>query len=151
MKASADPASTFSRQMDGYLRGMLYWEQLDALWLRVRAEPQGWYVSQLGEAVPSAPLEAQALSRFVDEIDALLRSEHRQNFCGVVYADVPELPTFIKIFDPRHMGSFCSCSSTPIPPRWVLSRSHPEPIQDDAPADGARRRWWSRLFGAGEA
>jgi hypothetical protein len=133
--------------MDGYLRGMLHWQELDALWLRVRAEPQGWYLSQLGEAPPTSPLEAQALLRAVDEVDALLRREHRQTFCGVVFADAPEQPTFVKIFDPQHMGSMCSCSSEPVLPRWVLSRCPPDPLQVDAPAEGARRHWWSRLTG----
>lgn len=148
MKPSADSPSDFSRRMDGYLRGMLHWEQLDALWLRIRAEPQGWYVSQLGEAAPAVPLDAQALLRFVDEIDVLLRREHQQTFCGIVYADLPEEPTFVKIFDPHEMGSMCSCSREPVLPRWVLSRCRPDALGGDAPAAGAHRPWWSRLWGA---
>ena len=148
MKPSADSPSDFSRRMDGYLRGMLHWEQLDALWLRIRAEPQGWYVSQLGEAAPAVPLDAQALLRFVDEIDVLLRREHQQTFCGIVYADLPEEPTFVKIFDPHEMGSMCSCSREPVLPRWVLSRCRPDALGGDVPAAGAHRPWWSRLWGA---
>jgi hypothetical protein len=139
-------AGEFSRRMDGYLHGMLRWPQLDALWGRVRADAQGWYASQVGEPPPSAPLAAEALRRFVDEVDALLRREHQADYCGIVYADDPAQPTFIKIFDPQHMGSFCGCGSTPIPPRWVLSRCRPEPIVDDAPAPAARRSSWRRLF-----
>jgi hypothetical protein len=143
------PANEFWRRMNGTLSGMLRWEQLDALWQRVRAEPQGWYVSQVGEPVPAAPLEAAALERFVGELDTLLRREHPESYCGVVYADQPEQPTFIKVYDPHHMGSFCSCSSTPVPPRWVLSRCRPERIADTAPAPAARRHWWQRLLGLG--
>lgn len=148
--AEAGLRSEFSRQMDGYLRGMLNWDQLDALWRSVRADPQGWYVSQAGEAIAAQPLEAQALLRFVDEIDALLRREHEHEFCGIVFADDSERPAFIKIFDPGNVGSFCSSGSAPIPPRWVLSRSKPERIDDDAQVPSARRHWWSRLFGPGQ-
>ena len=150
LSATGPARSEFSRQMDGYLRGMLNWEQLDALWRSVRSEPRGWYVSQAGEAVAASPLEAQALLTFVDEVDALLRREHEHDFCGIVFADDSERPAFIKIFDPGNVGSFCHSGGAQIPPRWVLSRSKPERIEDDAPAPGARKRWWSRLFGPGD-
>jgi hypothetical protein len=124
----------------------LRWPQLDALWARVRADARGWYVSQVGEPLPTAPLDADELIRFVDEVDALLRREHLVDYCGIVYADDPVQPAFIKIYDPHHMGSFCGSSSMPIPQRWVLSRCRPERIVDDAPAPAARRSWWRRLF-----
>lgn len=140
--------ATFAEQLSGNFKGMLHWEQLDDLWQRVRAEPQGWYASLVGQDVPQAPLDAQALNHFVDEVDALLRREHKHEFCGIVYVDKSEHPTFIKIFDPHNLGSSCSCSATPIPPRWVLSRMKPERIEDDATLPSSRRSWWSRLFGA---
>ena len=142
----SSPPSEFARQMNGYLSGMLRWEQLDALWQRVLAAPQGWYVSQEGEAPPESPLQADALCHFVTELDALLRREHEHDYCGLAYADDPGQPALIKVFDPHNMGSFCGCSSVPIPPRWVLSRSRPERIGGEAPAPAARRHWWSRLF-----
>lgn len=145
-----ETASAFAHQLNGNFLGMLQWQQLDDLWRRVRAEPHGWYASQVGEAVPEAPMDADALNRFVDEVDALLRREHKQDFCGIVFADQREHPAFIKIFDPHNLGSFCSCSSAPIPPRWMLSRTKPERIEDDAPLHSSRRHWWHRLFGAGE-
>jgi hypothetical protein len=140
-------ASTFTQQLNGNFIGMLHWAQLDELWCRVRAEPEGWYASQSGQLVPTAPMTADALNCFVDEVDALLRREHKQDFCGIVYADHREYPGFIKIYDPHNMGSFCSCSSTPIAPLWVLSRSQPEHIQDDSVVHEPRGGWWQRLFG----
>jgi hypothetical protein len=140
----------FSQQLDGNFVGMLDWPQLDALWLRVRAEPQGWYASQSGEAVPTIPLSADGLNHFIDEVDALLRREHKKNFCGIVYADKRAQPGFIKIYDPHNMGSFCSCSSTPVQPLWVLSRIKPEPLEDTTLLPGARASWWRRLFGSPE-
>ena len=146
-----ETASAFAQQLNGNFLGMLQWQQLDDLWRRVRAEPQGWYASQVGEAVPEAPMDAEALNRFVDEADALLRREHQQDFCGIVFADRREQPAFIKIYDPHNLGSFCSCSSAPVPPRWVLSRIQPERIEDDAPLPVSRRSWWQRLLGAVES
>ena len=147
MTATPTPASSaFAQQLNGNFKGMLRWPQLDALWLQVRAQPQGWYASQLNQPVPEHPMDAAALNRFVDEVDALLRREHQQDYCGIVFADQAERPAFIKIYDPHHLGSACSASRTPIAPLWLLSRIKPERQQDSAPQPGARRNWWARLF-----
>ena len=140
-------SSTFSQLLNGNFIGMLHWAELDDLWRRVRAEPLGWYASQSGQLVPTTPMTPDALNGFVDEVDALLRREHKQDFCGIVCADQREQPGFIKIYDPHNMGSFCSCASTPIQPLWVLSRSQPEHITDDSALHDARGSWWQRLFG----
>ena len=140
---------TFSQQLNGHLYGVLHWAQLDDLWIRVKASPEGWYASLAGEAVPTSVLSADALRNFVDEVDALLRREHQQDFCGIVYVDQREQPSFIKIFDPHNLGSSCSRNATPIPPRWVLSRCQPERIEDDAPLPSSRRHWWQRVLGLG--
>ena len=149
--ATDGTASEFARRMNGYLHGMLRWPQLDALWVRVRADPHGWYAVQVGETLPSAPLAVDALRRFVDEVDALLRREHQADYCGIVYADDPERPTLIKIYDPHHMGSFCGSGAEPIPPRWLLTRHRPEPIDDRVTVPESRRSWWRRLLAAGGA
>jgi len=133
-------ASAFSQHLNGKFIGMLHWPQLDELWLKVKAEPQGWYASQPGQVEPAAPLDAEALRHFIDEIDALLRREHKQDFCGIVYADNREQPGFIKIYDPHNMGSFCSCSSTPVEPLWVLSR-----IKPVSSSNGKPTPWWRSL------
>lgn len=137
----------FSLRMNGQFWGILHWSQLDELWSRVRAEPEGWYASLVGEAAPESPLSAEALHHLVAEVDTLLRRGHEYDYCGIVYADDPVRPGLIKIFDPHNLGSSCGCSGAKIPPRWVLSRIKPEPILDDAPLPGARRRWWKALFG----
>ena len=144
-------AGAFPRQLNGNFVGMLHWAQLDELWRRVRAAPQGWYAGQSGQTVPTAPMTTEALNRFVDEVDALLRREHKQDFCGIVYADHREHPGFIKIYDPHNMGSFCSCSSTPIAPLWVLSRSRPEQVKDESVLHETRGGWWQRLFGQSQS
>ncbi len=134
------------RLLQGRFSGILRWEQLDELWARILAEPEGWYVYQVGEAPPDAPLEAEALRRFVAEVDALLRREHGEDYCGIVYADDREHPTLVKIYDPNNLGSSCGSSGRFIPPRWVLSRVPPEAIEEPVTPMG-RRRWWRRLWG----
>lgn len=139
----------FNVRLNGRFYGVLAWRQLDELWGRLRAAPEGWYVSLTGHApgVEVAPVSADELGRFIEEVDALLRREHREDYCGIVYADNPEQPGFIKIYDPGNLGSSCGTQPGRVLPRWVLSRIPPDPVADDAPLPGNRLRWWQNLFG----
>ena len=139
----------FAARLNGRFHGVLAWRQLDELWDKVRAAPDGWYVSLTGKAHDSevAPVSAGELDRFVGEVDTLLREEHREDYCGIVYVDNPEQPAFIKIYDPGNLGSSCGTQPGRVQPRWVLSRVRPDPIEDAAPLPGNRLRWWRNLFG----
>ena len=137
----------FSSRMNGRFHGMLHWHQLDALWQQVRAAPEGWYVSLIGEEPAQEPVTPDALGKFVDEVDALLHREHEYDYCGIVYADEPENPTFIKIYDPHNLGSSCGSGGVRILPRWVLSRMQPTLVVEEAPLPNSRKRWWQGLFG----
>jgi hypothetical protein len=131
----------------GGFTSALRWPQLDALWERVRAEPAGWYVYAVGEPPPSEPADPQRLLRFVEEIDALLRREHDEDYCGIVYADQPSAPEMIKIYDPHNLGVVCGSSTNPPLPGWVLSRLAPVDLPAARAQPGGRRRWWQKLFG----
>ena len=136
----------FSSRMNGSFRGILQWADLDALWSRVKANPEGWYASTIGIEPEQQPMTPAALETFITEINALLRREHGHHYCGIVYADDTEHPAFIKIFDPHNLGSSCNTSGVRIPPRWILSRIQPSLIVDDAPLPSSRRHWWQKIF-----
>ena len=82
----------------------------------------------------------------ISEIDELLRAEHKEDYCGIVYADDLQNPTFIKIFDPNNLGVSCGFSDHPPLPGWVLSLSKPEDLPNAFPPPQNRRRWWQRLI-----
>jgi hypothetical protein len=138
----ADPAA-FHARLKGSFTGMLQWQQLDALWARVKSGT--WYFYQLGEELPTVALNGDELARRIDALDALLRHDHDYNYCGIVYADNAEQPTLIKVYDPNHMGSSCSGNAVPSPPGWILSTTPPVLIETHAPTPNNRRRWW-QLF-----
>jgi hypothetical protein len=139
-------AISFKQHYQGAFTNMLRWHQLDQLWARVKAEPAGWYVYFVGKAVPLNPVDAETCHQFIDEIDQLLRHEHDYDYCGIVYADSPQNPILIKIFDPNHLGASCGSSGEVIPPGWILSRIPPEPIEHTLLIPENRKRWWQRLF-----
>lgn len=141
-------ASFLERYRNGRYSGVLRWHQLDAFWGVLRASAdRGWYLYAVGEPVPQATASAEDVLHFIDEIDALLRREHDEDYCGIVYADDLSAPTLIKIFDPNNLGSSCGSSANPPPPGWILSLQQPENVVASAPLPNNRKRWWRRLSG----
>jgi len=140
--------ANFSSAFRGRFCNLLTWDSLDALWQTLRAETgAGWYIYAIGMPVPEQPASAAALRRFIDAVDALLRHDHREDYCGIVYVDNPQAPTLIKIFDPHNLGTSCGSSKNPPLPGWVLSRLPPEPLDDKRPLPASRQRWWRELWG----
>lgn len=105
---------------------MLRWPQLDTLWDTLQQQKNTeWYAYAIGETPPEAPLTAEELSSFIKEIDSLLRKEHDEDYCGIVYADNPADPHIIKIYDPNNLGVQCGFSEAPPLPGWTLSLDPP--------------------------
>lgn len=115
----------------GNFSGVLSWEDLDAFWEVVRSNAAaGWYVYAIGEAPPAAPASAEQVGLFVAEVDALLRQEHQEDYCGIVYTDSKTEPSIIKIFDPNNLGVQCGFNDNPPLPGWVMSRLPPVALHD---------------------
>ncbi|HQU14595.1 MAG: hypothetical protein B7Z66_04525 [Chromatiales bacterium 21-64-14] len=146
MKTRGDTEPEYVRHLRGSFQGILRWEQLDRFWevLRQRAG-DGWYLYAVGETPPTAPAPAETLLNFVEEITPMLRREHGEDYCGIVYVDDFDAPTFVKIYDPNNLGVSCGSSDNPPLPGWILSRLVPTDLHA-LPPPGGRRRWWRRLF-----
>lgn len=144
-------ANDFLAAFRGSFSGILRWPQLDELWQKLREHsPEPWYIYAVGETPPEQPATAAQLTQFIDEIDDLLRSEHQEDYCGIVYVDDPRDPAFIKIYDPNNLGVVCGFSDNPPLPGWVLSRIRPLDLPAALPPPGGRRRWWQKLLAAGK-
>ena len=133
-------ADAFRERLGGTFQGVMRWEGLDALWSRLRSGR--WFVYRTDLAPPAAPLAGDALAARLAEIDAELRREHAYDYCGIVYADDPEAPTLVKVYDPANLGTSCSHGDAPIPPKWILSTARPASIGREAPAPAFRWRLW---------
>lgn len=138
----------FHAAFRGRFSNVLRWNQLSELWDRVRASADnGWYIYAIGLPMPQAPRPGPDVTRFVDAVDALLRTDHREDYCGIVYVDDHDEPGIIKIFDPKNLGVSCGFSNNPPLPGWVMSRIPPALLEDRRPLPGNRRRWWQELWG----
>jgi hypothetical protein len=131
----------------GSFTSALRWHQLDDLWQVLNQDAAGgWYIYAVGEAPPHQPVDGEGLSRFVTGIDELLRREHDEKYCGIVYADDLKSPAFIKIYDPNNLGVSCGYSDNPPLPGWVLSKIPPVDLMALKPPNN-RKRWWQALWG----
>lgn len=142
-----DNENAFREAFKGSFTGVLRWEQLDELWDVLRADAAGgWYLYAVGEAPPDSAVGEGEIRHFIDEVDSLLRTEHGEDYCGIVYVDEKTEPSFVKIFDPNNLGVSCGYSDNPPLPGWILSKLPPVDLQAPMPLPGNRRRWWQRLF-----
>ncbi|MES0328617.1 MAG: hypothetical protein ABUK13_10570, partial [Gammaproteobacteria bacterium] len=105
-----------------------------------------WFIYAVGEVPPEAPASETHLCKFIDEIDVLLRKEHDEDYCGIVYTDNKETPAFIKIFDPNNLGVSCGFSDNPPLPGWILSRIKPVELEAALNPPNNRRKWWQKIF-----
>jgi hypothetical protein len=141
------PTDPFLAAFRGSFTSALRWSDLDALWLRLRADAGGgWYLYAIGEPPPAVAADASSVERFIDEIDVLLRREHDERLCGIVYADDLRIPSLVKIYDPNNLGVSCGFSTNPPLPGWVMSKLPPVDLPATQLVPKARRRWWQALF-----
>lgn len=140
------PDTPWWRTYQGRFKGILTWQAFDRLWARLAEAPEGWYAYELSGSCPEAPLSAEAFQALLDEANDMYAIARKQSFCGAVYVDDPESPSFIKVFDPNNMGAVCGDSGKRTLPRWVLSRARPDPLPP-APEAPARKGLISRLIG----
>jgi len=130
----------------------LCWHQLADLWRTVNetatdnVNKKEWYIYAVGEAPPEKTVSADELKNFVKEIDVLLRREHDEDYCGIVYTDSTQQPNYIKIFDPNNIGTSCSTAKSPPLPGWILSTLKPIDLPNALTPPNNRNRWWNKLF-----
>lgn len=137
----------FYAAFKGSFTSALRWHHLDALWANVHQDAAGgWYIYAIGEQAPEQTVDAPQVALFIRELDQLLRDEHEEDYCGIVYADDLNEPSFIKIYDPNNLGVSCGYSDNPPLPGWVMSKLKPAALEA-MPAPNNRRRWWQRLWG----
>jgi len=141
MHATAVSNPEFDHLFNGTLYSLLSWAQLSAFWERLDPAA-GWYLYALGEARPEAAADAEHVTAFIHKIDELLRKEHHEDYCGIVYADDLDAPNLIKIYDPNNLGTSCGSSKHRILPGWVMSRMPPSDLEMPHFVPQNRKRWW---------
>ncbi len=138
---------TYLSAFRGKFTSVMRWPQLDEFWVILRElADDGWYIYAVGQEPPQTPVAKGQLLTFIVEIDALLRKEHEEDYCAIVYIDNQQHPEFIKIFDPNNLGVSCGYSEKPPLPGWILSRIPPVALEEALYPPMNRQRWWQKIF-----
>lgn len=138
----------FLQAFRGSFTSTLRWHHLDAFWEVLRSDAAGqWYIYAVGEQPPAMPVDAETFKIFIDKLDLLLRKEHDEAYCGIVYADDLKTPSFVKIYDPNNLGVSCGYSDNPPLPGWILSKIPPVDLPAAQILPKNRKRWWRTMFG----
>ena len=137
--------SEFDSLIHGLLYSLLSWKQLAAFWPKVNPGA-GWYLYAIGETVPENTASSAEVSDFLLRIDVLLHHDHKEDYCGIVYADNLDNPSLIKIYDPNNLGVSCGSSKNPPLPGWVMSTMPPSELHPKGIIPGNRRRWWQAFL-----
>ena len=146
-KTSTSVNDEFLQAFKGSFTSAMRWHHLDDFWDKVKHQADDcWYIYAVGDQPPVAPVDKDTLLKFIDEIDVLLRKEHDEDYCGIVYYDDKEQPSYIKIFDPNNLGVSCGFSEKPPLPGWILSKIQPVEIEEALYPPNNRRRWWKKIF-----
>ncbi len=139
--------TSYHQTFNGLFTSLLQWDDLTAFWERLRqGELEQWYIYAVGEAPPADHSSAEEFVQFIEKIDALLRKEHNERICGIVYTNHTDTPSMVKIYDPNNLGLSCGSSENPPLPGWVLSREPPVDLQPIEILPNNRKHWWHNLF-----
>lgn len=135
----------FTTAFNGTLYSLMSWQQLADFWSGINPEA-GWYLYAVGECVPACPSTPNQVKRFILEIDALLRRDHDEDYCGIVFANNLEAPTLVKIYDPHHLGTSCGSGKISPLPGWIMSLLPPSELKPGWVSPENRKRWWNALL-----
>lgn len=131
----------------GSFTSTMQWQDLDEFWQVLKSiADDNWFIYAVGEVPPESTSSKEQLLSFIEHVDVLLRKDHQEDYCGIVYIDNKQAPEFIKIFDPNNLGVSCGFSEKPPLPGWILSRIQPVELESAMYPPKNRRRWWQRIF-----
>jgi hypothetical protein len=110
-------SSEFQRLYTGRLWSVLAWDQLTPSGSASTSPPAGTCMRPASCGHVPSRFRCAGRCRDSRRIHRahrrLLRAEHHESYCGIVYADDLENPRLIKIYDPNNLGSSCGSSKNP--------------------------------------
>ncbi len=122
------PETQFWIRFNGRFLGLLSWQDTDELWEVLSCSSHLWYVYDLSSSCPSMPESKSTFKAHLASIKEFLHQRQIRPHCGFVYVDDRRNPEFVKIFDPRNMGTSCGVSGARVFPRWTFSIVAPDAL-----------------------
>ncbi len=131
----------------GSFLGLRKWEDLELFWQTLKnLADNNWFVYTIGKSVPESPASSEQLTSFISEINTLLRREHEEDYCGIVYVDDIHNPEMVKIYDPKNLGVVCGYSDNPPLPGWIISRIQPVELTSKTFLHQQKQPLWQKFL-----
>ncbi len=109
----------------GRFVGVMRWDDYRDLMTKLADNPQDWFLYDTTASLPSTTLPAEKFISEIEKIKAIITEQHQEKYCGIVYVDDLQNPSFVKIFHPNNLGKSCGSSEHPPIPQWLLSKNQP--------------------------
>ncbi len=120
--------SNYFDEFQGRFIGIMQWDDCHALLQKLVEQPSDWYLYDTLKEVPKQTADANHFTDQISEIKKILTNEHQERYCGIVYTNDLEKPSFVKIFHPNNLGKSCGSSEHPPIPQWLLSKTEPQDV-----------------------
>ncbi len=120
--------SDYIHEFQGRFIGIMQWDDCYALLEKLIDQPDDWYLYDTLKEMPASTTNAEIFINRINEIKTILSEKHQERYCGIVYANDLENPSFVKIFHPKNIGKSCGSSEHPPIPQWLLSKTKPEDV-----------------------
>ncbi len=120
--------SNYINEFQGRFIGIMQWSDCNALLQKLIEHPNDWYLYDTLNPVPENQVDADELIKKLKAIKVILTNEHQERYCGIVYTNDLENPSFVKIFHPKNIGKSCGSSEYPPIPKWLMSKTKPEDL-----------------------
>ena len=117
--------SDYIKKYQGRFVGIMQWDDCNALLQKLIEKPQDWFLYNTLEKVPKDVCPEDFFISELTSIKKIITDEHQERYCGIVYVDDVEMPSFVKIFHPNNLGKSCGSSEHPPIPQWLLSKIKP--------------------------
>ena len=95
----------------------------------LKSNPCDWYLYDTDKSPSLETLSKESFIQTIEEIKNIIKTDHSESYCGLVYVDDLNNPELFKIFHPKNMGKTCGGSDNPPLPRWVFSKTLPESLE----------------------
>lgn len=120
--------SNYFDEFQGRFIGIMQWDDCHTLLQKLIDQPSDWYLYNTLDKVPTQTADANLFTDQINEIKEILTNEHQERYCGIVYTNDLEEPSFVKIFHPKNLGKSCGSSEHPPIPQWLLSKTEPQDV-----------------------
>lgn len=115
----------YFKKFKGRFIGIMQWDDCHELLQNLHNTPDDWYIYDTLESMPTQVADSTEFTGKIAQIKSIIEAEHKERYCGIVYADDLKQPNFVKIFHPKNLGRTCGGSDNPPLPQWLLSKEKP--------------------------